>query len=217
MRVVSGRVDDPTVHYEAPGGRLVPGMMADWLRWVETPTPVDPLIRAAVGHLWFETIHPFDDGNGRVGRAAADLMLARAELAAGRYFSLSAQLRRDRQAYYEELETAQAGTLDATRWIAWFLGCLSRAARASNTVFDRVLRRAAFWKNPRALECNSRQRKALNRMLEGFEGEMKAHKYANLTRCSTDTASRDLAQLVELGLLRHNGKGGRSSGYLLPD
>ena len=213
MRVVSGNVANPKVHFTAPPADQVPAMMKDWLTWCGGPKRQDPFVHAALAHLWFLTVHPLDDGNGRVARAATDLLLARVEQGAGRYFSLSAQIRKERARYYDELEAAQAGTLDATRWCVWFLGCLGRAADASNVVVERVLTRARFWGRPAASQVNPRQRKALTRLLEGFAGDMTSGKYANLTKCSHDTAGRDLEALAKLGLVKHNGKGGRSSGY----
>lgn len=215
MRVVSGNVAKPRVHFTAPPADQVPAMMKGWLAWCGGPKRQDPYVHAALAHLWFLTVHPLDDGNGRVARAATDLLLARVEQGAGRYFSLSAQIRKERKRYYDELEAAQAGTLDATRWCVWFLGCLGRAAEASNVVVERVLTRARFWGRPEASQVNPRQRKALTRLLEGFVGDMTTGKYANLATCSHDTAGRDLEALAKLGLVRHNGKGGRSSGYRL--
>ena len=213
MRVVSGDVDNPRVHFTAPPAARVPAMMRDWLAWCEDTKGHDPYVHAALAHLWFLTVHPLDDGNGRVARAATDLLLARVEQGAGRYFSLSAQIRRERSRYYDELEAAQAGTLDATRWCVWFLGCLGRAAEASNEVVERVITRAKFWRRPETAQANPRQHKALVRLLEGFVGDMTSGKYANLTKCSQDTASRDLEELARLGLVSPNGKKGRAAGY----
>jgi Fic family protein len=215
MRVVSGNVENPKVHFTAPLAEQVPAMMKAWLTWCGGPKRQDPYVHAALAHLWLLTVHPLDDGNGRVARAVTDLLLARVEQGAGRYFSLSAQIRKERKHYYDQLEAAQAGTLDATRWCVWFLGCLGRAADASNVVVERVLTRAKFWSRPATSQVNPRQRKALTRLLEGFEGDMTTGKYANLTKCSHDTAGRDLEVLAKLRLVRHNGKGGRSSGYRL--
>jgi len=216
MRVVSGNLTDPKVHFVAPPATQVPAMMKAWVAYCAGTPSQDPLVHAALAHLWFLTVHPFEDGNGRVARAATDLLLARVEQGAGRYFSLSAQIRKERAQYYKELEAAQAGSLDATRWCVWFLGCLGRAADASNLVVERVLRRARFWSQAAAAQVNPRQRKALTRLLEGFVGDMTSGKYANLTRCSHDTAGRDLEALAKLGLLKANGKKGRSAGYQLP-
>jgi Fic family protein len=216
MRVVSGNLTDPKVHFVAPPATQVPAMMKAWVAYCAGTPGQDPLVHAALAHLWFLTVHPFEDGNGRVARAATDLLLARVEQGAGRYFSLSAQIRKERAQYYKELEAAQAGSLDATRWCVWFLGCLGRAADASNLVVERVLRRARFWSQAAAAQVNPRQRKALTRLLEGFVGDMTSGKYANLTRCSHDTAGRDLEALAKLGLLKANGKKGRSAGYQLP-
>ena len=215
MRVVSGNLADPKVHFVAPPASQVSAMMKDWLAYCTGTPRQNPLVHTALVHLWFLTIHPFEDGNGRVVRAATDLLLARVEQGAGRYFSLSAQIRKERAQYYKELETAQAGTLDATRWCVWFLGCLRRAADSSNVVVERVLKRARFWNQPATAQINLRQRKTLSKMLEGFEGDMTTGKYANLTRCSQDTAARDLEELTQAKLLLRNGKKGRSAGYRL--
>lgn len=215
MQVVSGNIDSPKVHFVAPAATQVPAMMKDWVAYCSGTPRQDPLVHAALAHLWFLTIHPFEDGNGRVARAATDLLLARVEQGAGRYFSLSAQIRKERAQYYKELESAQAGSLDATRWCIWFLGCLGRAADASNLVVERVIKRAKFWNQPATATINARQRKALSRLLEGFTGDMTTGKYAHLTKCSHDTAARDLEGLVESHLLLRNGKKGRSAGYRL--
>ena len=215
MRVVSGNLTDPKVHFVAPPATQVSTMMKDWLAYCTSTPRQDALVHAALAHLWFLTVHPFEDGNGRVARAATDLLLARVERGAGRYFSLSAQIRKERAQYYKELEAAQAGSLDATRWCVWFLGCLGRAADASNLVVERVLKRAKFWNQAGTAQINPRQRKALTRLLEGFVGDMTSGKYANLTKCSHDTAGRDLDALAKLGLLKNNGKKGRSAGYQL--
>lgn len=215
MRVVSGNLTDPKVHFVAPPAKQVSAMMKDWLAYCTGTPRQDPLVHAALAHLWLLTIHPFEDGNGRVARAATDLLLARVEQGAGRYFSLSAQIRKERAQYYKELETAQASTLEATRWCVWFLGCLGRAADTSNLVVERVIKRARFWNQAATAQINPRQRKALTRLLEGFVGDMTSGKYAHLTKCSHDTAGRDLEALAKLGLLRPNGKKGRSAGYRL--
>lgn len=213
MRVASGDINNPRVHFTAPPAAQVPAMMRDWLAACADTGGRDPYVHAALAHLWFLTVHPLDDGNGRVARAATDLLLARVEQGAGRYFSLSAQIRRERSRYYEELEAAQAGTLDATRWCVWFLGCLGRAAESSNEVVERVIARARFWGRPETAQVNPRQRKALTRLLDGFVGDMTTGKYANLTKCSQDTASRDLGELARLGLVSPNDKKGRAAGY----
>lgn len=213
MRVVSGDINNPRVHFTAPPAAQVPAMMRDWLAACADTRGRDPYVHAALAHLWFLTVHPLDDGNGRVARAATDLLLARVEQGAGRYFSLSAQIRRERSRYYDELEAAQAGTLDATRWCVWFLGCLGRAAESSNKVVERVIARARFWGRPETAQVNPRQRKALTRLLDGFVGDMTTGKYANLTKCSQDTASRDLRELARQGLVSPNDKKGRAAGY----
>jgi Fic family protein len=212
MQIVSGPVGREKVHYEAPPARAVPRLMAGFLRWVEAPPERDPdaLVRAAVAHLWFEAIHPFEDGNGRVGRAIVDLLLARDSGTATPLYRMSSRLAASRKAYYEELELAQRGTLDATGWVAWFIGQFHAACRESEETIDRSLAKARFWARLAGVALSDRQRKAVNVLLDagpgGFAGGLSAGKYQNLTSTSRQTASRDLADLVEKGALRVTGR-----------
>ena len=215
MQVVSGRPGKERVHFQAPPAERVPAEMALFLQWYEhDPSPIDPVVKAAVAHIWFVTIHPFDDGNGRIGRAIADMTLARSEGSAQRFYSVSARLRVERSAYYETLEAAQKGDLDITPRIAWFLQILDGALRDAEVQLDAVLRKARFWSTWTGAPLNERQRKVLARLLDGFEGKLTSAKWAKMTGCSSDTALRDIGALISLGLLRRDEAGGRSTAYL---
>ncbi len=217
MQVVSGPLGKERVHFEAPPASRVNGEMGTFLRWIRKPDPTDPVLRAALAHLWFVTIHPFDDGNGRIARAIADLMLTRSEGRAERFYSMSAQIRRERNAYYDVLEETQKGTLDVTGWMAWFLGCLSRAFGGTEMTLVAVLRKARFWEAVGTLPLNDRQKRILNRLLDGFEGKLTTSKWAKIAKCSQDTAYRDILDLVGRGILVKENAGGRSTSYSLRD
>ncbi len=177
--------------------------------------PEPALIKAGLGHLWLVTLHPFDDGNGRVARAVGDWLLARADGAGQRFYSLSAQIQRERSSYYEVLERIQHGTLDVSAWLLWFLACLHRAVDAAQLTLDAVLVKARFWQRWAQTPLNARQVKVLNRLLDGFEGKLSSGKWAALAKCSADTALRDISELLALGVLRKTAGGGRSTGYEL--
>lgn len=213
MRVVSGPVGRERVHFQAPAANRLEGEMAAFLAWFDGATALDPVLKAALAHLWFVAIHPFDDGNGRIARAIADLALARAEDSAQRFYSLSARIHDEREAYYDALESAQKGTLDVTAWLLWFLACLDRAIGRAETALALVLRKAAFWRQHAESQLNARQRKMLNRLLDGFEGKLTTAKWAAITRCSSDTALRDIGALVACGILVREAAGGRSTSY----
>lgn len=216
MQVVSGPVGRQKVHYEAPPAKRLPAELARFLDWVNAPDAREPaLLRAGLGHLWFVTLHPFDDGNGRIARAIGDLLLARADGSPQRFYSLSAQLQRERKHYYDILERTQKGTLDATEWLLWFLQMLGEAVRHADRTLDAVLGKARFWQRMPGLSLNERQVKVLNRLLDGFEGKLTSSKWAALAKCSTDTALRDINALVALGVLQRSGAGGRSTSYEL--
>lgn len=215
MQVVSGPVGGERVHFEAPHANRLSVEMAAFLDWFEQDQRLDPVLKASVAHLWFLTIHPFDDGNGRIARAIADLQLARSEQSPQRFYSLSSQIGVDRDDYYDVLERTQRGSLDITAWHLWFLGCLGRAIAQADSLLADVLRRAAFWDTVRDLRLNTRQRAMLARLLAGFEGKLTSSKWALLMKCSQDTASRDIAELVELGVLVKEAAGGRSTSYAL--
>jgi Fic family protein len=215
MRVVSGDYGRERVHFEAPLAGKLDAEMTAFLAWFNADDRIDPVIKAALAHLWFVTIHPFEDGNGRIARAIADMSLARSENSAQRFYSMSAQIQVERQAYYDMLESTQKGGLDVSQWLEWFLGCLDRAFDGSETILAAVIDKAEFWKNHAAAKINDRQRDILNRLLDGFEGKLTSSKWALIEKCSPDTALRDIAALVELGILQKNAAGGRSTSYSL--
>lgn len=215
MQVVSGPIGREKVHYEAPEADRLKKEMACFLKWCNAAPTVDPVIQSALAHFWFVTIHPFEDGNGRIARAIADLMLARSEKTGQRFYSMSAQIQRERKAYYDVLERCQKGTLDITEWIEWFLNCLQHAIAASEQTLEAVLVKAGFWKTHGGSAINERQRKVINRLLDGFEGKLTSSKWAKLTKCSQDTALRDINELVSRKVLVKDEAGGRSTGYTL--
>jgi Fic family protein len=217
MQVVSGPAGGERVHVEAPPAKQIARHMRAFLRWINGrgPAAVDGVLAAALAHLWFVTIHPFDDGNGRIARAIADLMLARSERSPQRFYSMSAQIRRERDAYYTMLERTQRGTLDVTPWMEWFLACLGRAIDGAETALTRVLRKARFWQQYAGAPFNDRQRLMLNRLLDGFEGNVTTSKWSKIAGCSSDTALRDLTDLVDRGILTRGEAGGRSTSYVL--
>ena len=220
MRVVSGRIGHETVHFEAPPYEQIDTEMSRFIDWFNSDDSqtLDGLIRAGVAHLWFITIHPFEDGNGRIARAITDMALAQDERLTMRLFSLSAQILAVREAYYNILESTQKGEMDITAWLKWFLTQIQNAVELAQLTVANTLNKAKFWMTHQTKPLNERQRKALNRMLDakdGFEGGMNTRKYMSLTKTSRATAYRELAQMVEWGCLQANEKGGRSSGYLI--
>jgi Fic family protein len=217
MQVVSGAIGKERVHYEAPTAERVEGEMRGFLEWFESKPDMDPVLKAALAHLWFVTIHPFEDGNGRIARAIADMALARSEESPQRFYSMSAQIRQERNAYYDILEQTQKDTLDITPWMDWFLGCLGRAIDGAQVTLGAVLAKARFWEKFTGIRMNDRQLLVLNRLLDGFEGKLTNSKYAKLAKCSPDTALRDIEALVERGVLVRNPEGGRSTSYSLAE
>ena len=215
MQVVSGRIGRERVHFEAPPAQRLEAEMDRFLNWVNGPPREPALIRAGLGHLWFVTLHPFDDGNGRIARAIGDLLLARADGSPQRFYSLSAQIQRERQAYYEMLERTQKGSLDVTAWLLWFLAALQRAVDQALITLDAVLIKARSWQRWASLPLNERQIKLLNRLLDGFDGKLTSSKWAAIAKCSPDTALRDINDLLARGVLRKTEGGGRSTGYEL--
>jgi Fic family protein len=215
MQVVSGPVGREHVHFQAPAAVKVGGEMNTFLDWFNTDVSNDPVVKAGMAHLWYVTIHPFDDGNGRIARAITDMLLARSEDSPQRFYSMSAQIRQERKEYYEILEATQKGTLDITPWMAWFLDCLGSAIDGANTTLAAVLAKARFWERIAGTAINERQRMILNRLLDGFEGKLTTSKYAKLAKSSNDTALRDILYLVDKGILARNAEGGRSTSYEL--
>lgn len=217
MQVVSGHLGRRKVHFQAPPAEVLAAETNRFLAWANAETGEPMLIKAGLAHLWFVTLHPFDDGNGRLARAVGDLFLARADGSPQRFYSLSAQIQRERKDYYEVLERTQKGTLDVTDWLAWFLGTLGRAVDSAQTTLDAVLIKARFWQRWAGLPLNERQVRLLNRLLDGFDGKLTSSKWAAIAKCSPDTALRDITQLLELGMLKKMPGGGRSTGYELAD
>jgi Fic family protein len=215
MQVVSGSIGKRRVHYQAPPAARLPEEMDRFLSWFESTEKTDQLLVAGLAHLWFVTIHPFDEGNGRIARAIADMALARSESSAQRFYSMSAEIRRERNAYYSTLEHTQKGTLDVTQWQEWFLFCLDRAIKGSLDVLGGVLNKARFWQRVAQQPLNARQALVLNKLLDGFEGKLTTSKWAKLANSSQDTAYRDVLDLVERGILRKHPAGGRSTSYSL--
>jgi Fic family protein len=215
MEVVSGPIGKEHVHFEAPPAARVGKEMRLFLDWFNGDSEIDPVLKAAQAHLWFVTVHPFEDGNGRIARAIADMALARSEKSSQRFYSMSAQIRQERADYYDVLERTQKGTLDITPWMEWFLGCLGRAVDGAQNVLSAVLAKARFWERIQGVSINERQRLVLNRLLDGFEGNLTTSKYAKLTKSSSDTALRDILSLVERGILVRSAEGGRSTSYRL--
>lgn len=227
MQVVSGAVGRQTVHFEAPPAAQLDVEMQAFLTWfnaqnnAETSseasahTSIDPVLKAGLAHLWLVTIHPFDDGNGRIARAVGDMALARAEQSSQRFYSLSAQIQRERLAYYTLLEETQKGTLAVTAWLSWFLACLLRAITAADATLSLVLAKSRFWQRWAETALNPRQVKLINRLLDGFDGKLTSSKWAAIAKCSPDTALRDIQDLQERGILRKSAAGGRSTSYEL--
>ena len=215
MQVISGPAGRERVHFEAPDATRLDHDMRIFLAWFNGKSPMDLVLKAAIAHLWFVTIHPFEDGNGRIARAIADLMFARSEMTAQRFYSMSAQIRHERKAYYDTLEATQRDDLDITDWLRWFLACLDRAFDRTETTLAAVFRKTRFWEAHNGEPLNDRQRETLNRLLDGFEGKLTTSKWAKLVKCSQDTALRDINDLLERGILVKEPAGGRSTSYVL--
>ncbi|MCP4769036.1 MAG: Fic family protein [Gammaproteobacteria bacterium] len=215
MRVISGPVGRERVHFEVPPADRLNDQMSEFLRWFNDVDESDQLIKASLAHLWFVTIYPFDDGNGRITRAIGDMALARADRSPQRFYSLSAQIQREGKDYYNRLERTQRGSLDVTDWLEWFLGCLLRAIQGADVTLSAVLTRARFWQRWSDTPMNDRQIKLLNRLLDGFEGKLTTSKWAKIGRCSPDTALRDITDLLNRGILLKSDAGGRSTNYEL--
>jgi Fic family protein len=217
MQVVSGPVGRHRVHYEAPTADRVESEMENFLAWFDGNEQEDPLFKAAIAHLWFVTIHPFEDGNGRIGRAIAEMCLARSDGSAQRFYSMSSQILEERKEYYEVLEKTQAGSLDITEWLTWFLRCLDRAIEQSNQITSSALEKELFWKTikQRKISLNDRQTKVLNKLFSGFDGKLTRDKWMKITKASSRTALRDIEELISLGIIEQEEAGGRSTSYRL--
>lgn len=214
MQVVSGALGKLKIHYEAPAAELIERHMEFFLTWFNKPG-LDKLLKAAIAHFWFVTIHPFEDGNGRIARAIADMQLAKADETTFRFYSMSAQIRKERNEYYFILEQTQKGSLDITIWLQWFLGCLERAYETTETTLQSVLAKAAFWKKNATIILNKRQLMIINKLLDGFEGKLNTSKYAKITKCSRDTALRDVTDLMEKNILTKEKGQGKNTTYVL--
>ena len=215
MQVVSGPLGKEKVHYQAPAAELLADEMNYFINWFNTEMNIDPLLKVAIAHLWFVTIHPFDDGNGRIARAIADMQLARADGTAQRFYSMSAQIRKERNAYYDILEKTQKGTLDITGWLFWFLNCLQHSLLATDETLATVLHKARFWEQHAKTVLNNRQVLMLNKLLDGFTGKLTSSKWATIAKCSQDTALRDIQDLMMKKILVKEVGGGRSTGYVI--
>lgn len=215
MQVISGAMGKEKVHFQAPDSDRLEMEMKRFCGWFNKNNDTDPVLKAAIAHLWFVTIHPFDDGNGRIARAVTDLLLARADNSHQRFYSMSAQIRKERSAYYNILERTQQNTLDITHWLEWFLQCLQRALATSSETLEAVLFKAAFWERHKETIFNNRQLAMVNKLLDGIDGKLSSSKWAKMAKCSSDTAIRDINDLVEKAVLVKDGAGGRSTGYNL--
>lgn len=217
MQVVSDAVGREMVHFEAPEANRLPAEMKRFLDWFNAEPPIDPVVKASLAHFWFVTIHPFEDGNGRIARAIADMALARSDGTEQRFYSMSAQIESERKAYYAVLERSQKGDLDITDWLTWFVACLGRSLARAEETLSAVLRKARVWERIGSGGVTERQRTVLNRLLDGFDGKLTSSKYAKLAKCSSDTALRDIRDLLDRGVLLRNPGGGRSVSYRIAE
>jgi Fic family protein len=217
MQVVSGPVGHERIHFQAPPAARIEQEMTTFLEWINSDDGTDLVLRSGIAHLWFVTIHPFDDGNGRIARAIADMLLARSEKSSQRFYSMSAQIRDERDAYYGGLEATQKGTLDITARLDWFLVSMDRALDKAEHTLEAVFKKARFWESYAGVPFNERQRLLLNKLLNGFEGKLTSSKWAKIAKCSQDTALRDILDLVKRGILMKDPAGGRSSAYSLTE
>lgn len=215
MQVVSGPIGREKVHFEAPTYNRLKKEMTTFIKWFNTPSEIDLIIKSALAHFWFVTIHPFDDGNGRIARAIADMLLARSEKCKQRFYSMSSQIQRERNAYYNVLEQCQKDSLDITSWISWYLNCLKQAIFASDEMLKVVLMKTQFWSTHAGESFNERQHAIINRLLDGFYGKLTSSKWAKLAKCSQDTALRDINDLLVRHILIKDEAGGRSTSYQL--
>jgi Fic family protein len=216
MQVVSGALGKERVHFEAPEASRLEAEMKKFIDWFNTRQNLDPVLKSAIAHLWFVTIHPFDDGNGRIARAIADMQLARADESKQRFYSMSSQIQKERNMYYDMLEKTQTGNLDITDWLVWFLACLDRAITASTQTLSGVIQKAKFWEANQSVSLNQRQRLMINKLMDGFEGKLTTSKWAKIAKCSPDTALRDIQDLIGKNMLVKEEGGGRSTSYKIP-
>ncbi len=217
MQIVSGAMGKQRVHYVAVSAPNVKSEMDKFLSWFNSNSTIDPVLKAAIAHFWFIIIHPFDDGNGRIARAISDLMLTRADSSPERYYSLSSQILVERKQYYDMLQKVQHSSGDITDWIDWFLHCLKNALLATEYSLQKILRKTEFWKIHENTELNERQRLIINKLFDGLDGKLQSSKWAKIAKCSSDTALRDIKDLIEKGILQQEQRGGRSTNYELVD
>lgn len=217
MQIVSGPMGMQKVHYQAPDSEILNDEMQQFITWFNTNMNIDPVLKAGIAHVWFATIHPFEDGNGRIARAITDMQLARADGSGQRFYSMSAQIQAERSAYYDILEKTQKDSLDITEWLLWFLSCFERALSITDETLSVVMRKAKLWENPAAENLNDRQRYMLNKLFDGFFGTLNSSKWAKMAKCSQDTATRDIQDLIERGILIKGTAGGRSTSYILKE
>jgi Fic family protein len=215
MQVVSGAAGKEQIHFQAPHANMIAKEMKAFLNWFNGNINIDPVLKAGMAHLWFLTIHPFVDGNGRIARATADMQLARADQTSLRFYSMSVQIRQERNAYYKILEGTQKGSLDITRWLEWFIDCLERTLISTEDILSAVLKKARYWDKHIAVALNDRQRLMINKLFDGFEGNLSSSKWAKIAKCSQDTALRDIQDLVDKGMLEKTSSGGRNTNYIL--
>lgn len=215
MQVVSGAMGKEKVHYQAPDASRLNDEMKVFLDWFDTNNETDVVLKSGIAHLWFISIHPFDDGNGRIARAIADMQLAKADNDAQRFYSMSAQIRVERKGYYEILERTQKGNLDITEWLLWYLNCFDRALNTTDQRLQLVLKKTKFWDTHATMLINERQRLMINKLFDGFDGKLTSSKWAKINKCSSDTALRDIQDLIKKEILKKEDAGGRSSNYLL--
>jgi len=213
MQVVSGPMGKEKVHYQAPDAKRLESEMSSFFEWINSNQDIDSVLKAAIAHIWFVTLHPFEDGNGRIARAITDMLLAKSDNQSYRFYSMSTQIRIDRKQYYDILEQTQKGKLDITNWLEWFLSCLFNALESSETILERIIFKHSFWNNNSSKIKNERQTKILNRLLDGFEGKLTSSKWAKIGKCSQDTATRDIQDLIDKNILFKLPGGGRSTGY----
>lgn len=215
MQVISGAMGKEKDHFQAPGSSIVPNEMSRFIEWYNNDENIDLVIKAAIAHLWFVTIHPFEEGNGRITRALTEMMLARSDKSTQRFYSMSAQIRVERKSYYEILEETQKGGIDITDWLIWFLDCLMNALKSTESILSKVLNKAEFWKRNALTVFNERQILLINKLLDGFDGKLTSSKWAKISKCSSDTALRDIQDLINKGILQKEQAGGRSTNYEL--
>lgn len=215
MQIVSGPMGKEKIHFQAPAASLVYKEMNDFLFWVNNENKLDEVLKAAIAHFWFIIIHPFDDGNGRIVRAISDMLLAKSEESSQRFYSLSNQILLEKKQYYKILQKVQFSSSDITEWLEWFLNCFYRALKSSENELNRTFKKANFWDTHNETVLNSRQRLMLNKLFDGFDGKLKSSKWAKITKCSSDTALRDIKDLIEKGILKQEESGGRSTNYEL--